>query len=486
MKNNANLIFVLSPYFFLLFIIFFFFIVGVIYKNSFYYILITKVIKTLILLGLFLSCILFYNVAVDCVGNNSTFIVARVLKVDGFSAVNQLIILMLFILIFAVSTHYELNKGILSIEYIFLITFILISSLLLVLSNDLLVSYLLIELQSIPMYILLASFKESKKSIESAIKYFFLSAFSSAVLLFGVSLIYYFSDFTSYFDLGLFLEAYKFNSANFLENFFFISGVCFIIFSIFFKLSVAPLHFWSPDVYDGGPVSVVLVLSVIPKYSIFIFLINFLYSSLTSFFNIFSLIFIFFGILSIAVGTVGAFYFSKISRILAFGSVSQIGFVVLAVGCFTPDSTFVAIFYLVSYFVANILFFSLWLNLNFAGSSIIYITELYGFYRISPKVSVMLLISLLSFAGIPPTAGFFAKVLVLSCLLKNYNVLLGIIVFLLSTLSAIYYIRFIKFIFFYKLNDSTPFYKDPIPMAYLISVFLSITVFILPIILYFI
>lgn len=374
-------------------------------------------------------------------------------EVNLFSLIFQLIIIGLAVCIIVFSYEYDFQHKMHAYENDFLFSMVIFGACLLVVSNNFVLAYLALELQAIPLYVLISSFRLSKKAVESALKYFILNIFSSVLFLYGVALIYYVSGLLNLSDIFVFTNLANHiifgNPTNYFQSFCFYTGVSCLLVSLLFKLSAAPFHFWAPEVYEGAPASIVFIFSVVTKTSAFVFMFNLFTVTFSDLSGYWSVLFIFFGVVSLIVGMIGAFYYSKVTKILAFGATAHVGYILIAVGSLTTDSLNVASFYLVTYLIATVLFFALWLNITLENNRICtYVDDFIGLNRVSVMVSVLLASSLFSFAGIPPFVGFVAKLMVIQNLFLNYSSVIALFVLISSALSAVYYLRFIKAIFF--------------------------------------
>lgn len=376
-------------------------------------------------------------------------------KLDGFTLLSQAFLLFFSICYLTLTASFDTEFKINNYEFLVLFLLFLIGALCLVAANDFVSLYVCLELQTIPLYMLIASKRTSKIGVEAALKYFILSLFSSALLLFGIGLVYFISGCLHFSDLLVFNSLSKdflFGTSDSMHKPYatiFSIGVGCIIISFFFKFAAAPLHFWTPDIYAGAPTSIVLLLSTLPKYSALVAFIHVFLGAFSPLAMIWTPILSSFGIISLLVGSVGAFYFDSLSRIIAFGSTAHIGFVLLALVAAGGDAAFLAFFYFLAYTLASFVFFGVWLNFKPAGV-MVFVQDFTGLLSVSKFYGFLLILSLFSFAGIPPLAGFVAKLLVLKGLMLAYSTSFAILVFLLSAISAVYYLRIIKFAFFKK------------------------------------
>jgi NADH-quinone oxidoreductase subunit N len=361
-----------------------------------------------------------------------------------------LAIVFFFYLLF-VHSVYEKDK-IYSFEFLILLLLSLLGYFLIISSYNFLIFYLTLELSSFCLY-LLASFKRfSLFSTESGLKYFILGAFSSGLLLFGISLLYGCSGTINFSDLKL-----LYGSLNgLLPNIPYFEGLVFSIFLIFvglfFKLAVAPFHIWAPDIYDGAPTVVTAYFAIVSKIAVFGVLFRFIYEIFPSFFSYFSSYLLLCALLSLLVGTLGALYQKRIKRLIAYSGIVHISYLILGLSTGTTAGVFSAFFYLIVYVFLNLNFFSVLLSVrkvSFA-SKLKNIEDLAVLFRSDPLGASNLTLNLFSMSGIPPLAGFFSKFYVLLALVQSHFIFSSVIVVLTSVVSAVYYLRLLKIMFFEK------------------------------------
>lgn len=332
-----------------------------------------------------------------------------------------------------------------SFEFSFLILLSSIGFILLILSFDLILLYIAIEIQSISFYILSCLKKNSAFSTEAGLKYFILGSLASALFLFGCSLIYGITGTINFKDLiSIFIG---FDNQPLL-----IIGSLFILSAIFFKLAVAPFHFWSPDVYEGAPTIVTAFFSIVPKLGIVVILIRFFNNIFYDLPNLISWWVVYGGIcgfLSILIGSILAIKQNRIKRLLAYSAISHIGYILIGFIAGNIEGIQAVFFYLIIYIITNI---CIWGNL-LGIKKIKFISELKNLFLTNPFLVFTLLISFFSLAGVPPLAGFLAKFFVfISTIESNLYLILLFSVFL-STISTFYYLRLIKIITFEKSNN---------------------------------
>lgn len=408
---------------------------------------------------------------------------------DTFVFFLQLFLIFVVLIIHVISYHYNFIHKILVSEFIFLCFMSISGSLFLISSNAFASTYLSLELQTIPLYILISFFKSNKKSLEAGLKYFVLSIVVSMTMVFGFALLYSVTGVTSYNELHVFIEFAIVTI--FRDPSYIVYKVCiflgvFLVFvAISFKLGVIPAYFWVPEVYDAAPVSVISFMATVPKIATFGFFITFYSYVLSSLFSPAKIVILFVGLSSIIIGAVGAIYYSKLSKIIAFSGVGQLGFVYLVLACSSGDITTVATFYLTVYVFALLLFFTVWLNLESVREAPMTIFDLIGLSSQHYFHKVFLSVAVLSLAGMPPLAGFLSKLLILKCLVAGYSVIFAIIVLFVSAISFVYYLRFFKIIFFSRQELTVTFSRLLDTNSAFCGAFLVFILFVLPIFFFF-
>ena len=326
-----------------------------------------------------------------------------------------------------------------------IIWFSVISFFFLLYSLNLFTIYLGFELLSLSFYILIASRIKSLLSIESSIKYLILSVFSSSLFLLGISL-FYFIFGTIDLHLIYYLSFYlKYN----FEYLFFYCGVCLLFLGLIFKLGIAPFHTWVPDVYESTNLIFVVFIGFLPKLIYLTVLWKlFFFCNILNFYNI-TYLFVFFGVLSLFIGTIGALNQYKLRRFLAYSSITHMSFLLFSMLSLSLNSLIsLSFFYLLNYIIISLIIFSI-INIIFNKE----ITLIYNLkFNVLNKNMRLLLIfwifSFFSLGGIPPFSGFFIKYLVLKNLLFNNYYFLSFFILLFSSISIYYYLRFIISSFF--------------------------------------
>lgn len=385
------------------------------------------------------------------------------------------------------------------IEYALIIIFVITGATLLLSSGDFGSIYLCIELQSFSLYIISAMHRNSESSTGSALTYFLLGGLSSCFILLGIALIYANSGLTNTDGIYTIIsdsESYLFFSSWYMHTYVFYS---FLLISVgfLFKISAAPFHWWSPDVYDGVPTIVTTFIALLGKISIlllFLELAHYTTTLLDSSIQLYSWITslsisCFF---SLIIGTILGLTQIRIKRLLAYSTISHIGFILLALIAQNIESYQAFLFYIMQYILTNLTAFfaiigigySLYLyftniseNNNLSeknNSPIQLISQLKGYFSINPLLALCLVITMFSFVGLPPLAGFFAKQMVLNTALDNNKSLLVIVAILTSVIGAVYYLSVIKTIYFDKADYTKSYIYVEISLSNYLSISLAI------------
>ena len=369
------------------------------------------------------------------------------------------------------------------IEYPLILLFIIIGAIFLVSTSDLVSIFLSIELQSYGLYLLSTLYRNSELATSGGLTYFLLGGLSSCFILLGTSLLYANSGTTNLDGIYIITSLSDIANNN-THNLLYWYKSHYINFSLLilsvgflFKVSAAPFHFWSPDVYDGIPTIVTTFVAIIAKISIFIFfleLVHYTSNSLFEFQFSWTSSLLISSLLSLVIGTIVGLTQVRIKKLFAYSTISHIGFILLALSINSIESIQAFIFYLMQYSISNLNAFIILISMGFSlyyyvndndeykeltdknNSPIQLISQMKGFFYINPVLALSLSITIFSFVGIPPLIGFFAKQMVLSAALDNGYVFLTLVAILTSVISAVYYLNVIKQIFFdkpeYKIN----------------------------------
>jgi NADH-quinone oxidoreductase subunit N len=349
-----------------------------------------------------------------------------------FSMIFSVILLVITLLWFIMAGDFFANETSRSDRYS-LVIFSLIGAVVLTCYNNLVMLFLGIEILSIPLYVLAGSRKDDLSSNEAAFKYFLLGAFASAFLLFGITLVY---GVTGSFDLPQIQAAVSKGLSNGLLN----AGILFILVGLLFKASVAPFHFWAPDVYQGAPTPVTAFMSTVVKTAAFVAILPLFYSVFKGAGDFWIPVVSVCVGLTFIVGNITAVVQNHVKRMLAFSSISHAGFLLLAIAAATNFTPKVIIYYTIAYSIASITAFTVLLNVmkDRGGDTV---DAFNGLGKKNPLLAVAMSIALLSLAGIPPTAGFFGKYYVLNAAMQSGQTTLVILGILGSLVGVYYYFR---------------------------------------------
>ncbi|MDC0364192.1 NADH-quinone oxidoreductase subunit NuoN [Candidatus Pelagibacter sp.] len=423
-----NLDFIL-PEIFISLAIMFLLILGVFKKNS------SNIIHYLSIVCLLITGILIIN---NPSGTPVTLFSGSFI-IDNLSSFMKILTILGGASILLMSKKFLKISKIFLIEYPILILSSILGMLVMISSNDLMVFYIGLELQSLALYVLASFNRDQLKSSESGLKYFVLSALSSGLLLYGCSLIYGFSGSTN-FDI----ISNTVNSNHYGLTF----GIVFILVGLSFKISAVPFHMWAPDVYEGSPTPVTLFFSVVPKIAALTVFIRFLYVPFINMMDQWQPIIIFLSIASMIFGAIAAIGQKNLKRLIAYSSIGHIGYALAGLSVGTNEGLQSSIVYLSIYIVMNLGFFSCLLMMKKNDLYFERIEDLSGLSKNHPILSLCFLIVLFSLAGIPPLAGFFAKFYIFKSVIEQSMYFLAIVGLLSTVIAAFYYLRIIKVIYF--------------------------------------
>ncbi len=425
---NLDLIF---PEIFLSLSVMFLLMIGVFKKKS------EKVVynlSTVILLVLLALVINLFSIDEIYIFNESY-------KIDLLSTFMKSLIIVVAIFVMISSFIYLKSLNILKIEYPILILSSILGMMVMISSNDLIVFYLGLELQSLALYVLATFNRDNVLSSESGLKYFVLSALSSGLLLYGCSLVYGFSGSTNFNIIASTSTSIEYGV---------VFGLVFIIVGLAFKISAVPFHMWAPDVYQGSPTSVTLLFAALPKVAALTVFIRFLYTPFVNLIDQWQTILIFISIASMLFGAVAAIGQSNLKRLIAYSSISHMGYALAGLASGTNQGIQSSVIYISIYLVMTLAFFSCLFMLRKKNLFYENIHDLSGLSTNHPVLSIALLIVLFSLAGIPPLAGFFAKFYIFMAVIEQSMYFLAIVGLLSTVVAAFYYLRLIKIIYFDK------------------------------------
>ncbi|MDB6096850.1 MAG: nuoN [Francisellaceae bacterium] len=369
---------------------------------------------------------------------NSQFVV------DDLSQFLKLLIDFFGIVIFIYSNQFLKAHNYHQNEYFILILFSILGMHVLVSSQHFLTLYLGLELLSLPLYALVAFFKDDAYGSEASMKYFILGALASGLLLYGISLLY---GLTQHFDFNAIAEAFAYFNTN-SEKYLYLLGMMLVLVAFFFKWGGVPFHNWLPDVYQGAPTSVGLLISSIPKIAIFGMGVRLLNGTFQEVAFEREMIITVIAVLSLMVGNCLALVQTNIKRLLGYSTIGHMGFILLGFLNLTQEGTTASLHYLIIYMLMTLGAFGVLLAINQHNTIIHSIQDFKGLSRIHPKLSFIFLLILFALAGIPPTIGFYAKLFILQSLVNTQHFILAGIALFSSVIGAYYYLKIIKLMYF--------------------------------------
>lgn len=442
------------------------------------YPLVQNSINNIGILILLLTVFLLKNFifSMDCSLFNNTVI----LDILGTSSKYYILIasILLLLLIKPYIKHQQIN----SFEYLLLILFSVFGTAFLCSSNDFITAYLCIEVQSLSFYLLAAYKKDSIFSTEAGLKYFILGSLSSGMFLFGTSIIYGATGTTNFEDLKdfFFFSPDKVLLDNFYFDFHLINfGLIFIIISLFFKLSLAPFHVWSPDVYEGSLTSSAAFFAILPKLGLFILFIRIFQFSFYSLIETWKVFMILIGLFSVIIGSFVGLEVRRIKSLLAYSSISHMGYILLALSTGSFEGMQSMMGYLIVYILTSLSIWAIILSLktktHYLKKNNKDLSDFSLLNKSNVSLSIFFAISLFSLAGFPPLIGFYVKLKVFFSLIEDTQYLSAILAILCSVISTFYYIRIIKVLFFEKKLVGNLYY----PLTYYSSFIITLSFFFL-------
>lgn len=362
--------------------------------------------------------------------------------VDDFAVFIKVLVLIGSISALLLSQAYATREGMARFEFPILIVFATLGMLMMASADDLISLYIGLELQSLSLYVIASFQRDSLRSTESGLKYFVLGALSSCLFLYGASLVYGFSGATQFNAIASVATAEGEASLGL------ITGVVFVIAALAFKVSAAPFHMWTPDVYEGAPTPVTAFFSVAPKVAAMALLLRTMMDPFGALVEDWRQVIILVSILSMLLGAFAAIAQTNIKRLMAYSSIGHIGYALMGLAAGGPDGLKGVLVYLAIYVIMNVGVFACILSMKVNDKMVEGIDDLKGLNRHNPGMALVLLILMFSMAGVPPMIGFFGKYYVFAAALGAELYTLAIIGAVTSVVSAYYYLRIIKLMYF--------------------------------------
>ncbi len=372
------------------------------------------------------------------------------------------------------SRQYLQDRGLLKGEFVALLLFALLGMMVLMSANSFVTVYLGLELLSLCLYSLVALNRDSAASTEAAMKYFVLGALASGLLLYGMSMIY---GATGTLEITAVAKKVATLATSTSERTFLVFGLVFLVCGLAFKLGVVPFHMWIPDVYHGAPTAVTLIIGTAPKLAAFAMAIRLLVNGLLELAIDWQPMLAIMAVASMAIGNITAIAQTNLKRMLAYSTISHMGFMLLGLLSGVVGGNWLsageayasAMFYTIIYVLATLGSFGMLLYLSQKGFECESLEDLKGLNRRNPWYAFVMLVLMFSLAGVPPTAGFYAKFSVLSATVTAGQVGLAVVAVLFSLIGAFYYLRIVKLMYFDEPRDAAPAPGQP-DMGVLLSI----------------
>ena len=382
---------------------------------------------------------LFHNMFVDD-------LMSDVLKLVSYLALSMML---------AYSRNYLMVRNLFSGEFMALTLFALLGMMVMISASHFLTLYMGLELLSLSLYAMVALQRDSATATEAAMKYFVLGALASGLLLYGMSMLY---GATGTLQVNAVAEAINHGVHN---KQLLVFGLVFVVAGLAFKLGAVPFHMWVPDVYHGAPTPMTLLIGSAPKLAAFAFIMRILVEGLQPLVEQWSSMLAILAVLSMAVGNISAIAQTNLKRMLAYSTIAHMGFLLLGILSGNLDGYSSAMFYAIVYVLMSLGGFGMILLLSREGFEADTLNDFKGLNQRSPWLAFMMLLLMFSMAGVPPTAGFYAKFSVLSAAVSSGHVLLAVMAVLFSLIGAFYYLRIVKLMYFDAPESHVPISLQP-------------------------
>lgn len=365
--------------------------------------------------------------------------------------------------------HYMLLRNMFSGEYYSLLLFAIVGMMVMISGANMLTIYMGLELLSLCTYALVALDRDNAHATEAAMKYFVLGALASGMLLYGMSMLYGVTGNLGLSAISEGLNQMQAQQPGFVKDPVLVLGLVFIVAGLAFKLGAIPFHMWVPDVYQGSPTAITIMISSIPKFAGFAMAIRLLVQGLDTMFADWQDMFLIMAVLSIAVGNITAIAQTNLKRMLAYSTISHVGFLLLGLMSTSLNGFTSSMFYVCAYVLMSLSGFGMILLLSRKGHEAENLEDLKGLNKRSPWTAFLMLITMFSMAGVPPTIGFYAKFTVLQSALQAGHVWVVVFAVLMAAIGAFYYLRVIKLMYFDEPKD-TAVIDAPLDMRMVLSV----------------
>jgi NADH-quinone oxidoreductase subunit N len=361
---------------------------------------------------------------------------------DAFAVFMKALVLIGSAVTIVMGMRYNEEQGIARFEFPVLVLLATTGMMVMVSANDLITLYVGLELQNLALYVVASFNRDSVRSSEAGLKYFVLGALSSGMLLYGASLIYGFTGTTAFDDLAKLLTGGAHVEAGILV------GLVFVVVGLAFKVSAVPFHMWTPDVYEGAPTPVSAFFAVAPKLAALALFIRFMIAPFGPLIAEWRQVVVFLSIASMLLGAVAAVAQQNIKRLMAYSSISHVGYALIGLAAGTADGIRGVLVYLAIYLFMTVGSWAVILCMRRRGRMLEGISDLAGLSQSQPGLALALAIFMFALSGVPPTAGFFAKFYVFLAAINAQLTGLAVIGVVTSVVSAFYYLRVVKVMYF--------------------------------------
>jgi NADH-quinone oxidoreductase subunit N len=373
---------------------------------------------------------------------------------DLMSDVLKLLTYMTMSMMLVYSRQYLTVRGMFTGEFMSLALFAMLGMMVMISANHFLTLYLGLELLSLSLYAMVALQRDSATATEAAMKYFILGALASGLLLYGMSMLY---GATGSLELGAVANSIKTGNAD--KNLL-VFGLVFVVSGLAFKLGAVPFHMWVPDVYHGAPTAVTMLIGSAPKLAAFAFVSRILVEGLQPLVQHWSGMLIILAIGSMAIGNITAIAQTNLKRMLAYSTIAHMGFMLLGLLSGSIEGYGASMFYVVVYALMSLGAFGMIMLLSREGFEADKLDDFKGLNQRSPWLAFLMLLLMLSMAGVPPTVGFYAKFSVLNSVVEAGHIWLAVVAVIFSLIGAFYYLRIIKLMYFDAPESHVPIAID--------------------------
>ena len=392
------------------------------------------------------ALLLFTAILVIGHGGARDYAFGGLFVMDGFAVFMDTLVLLGAAAVILVGQGYNRREELNRFEYPVLMVLATVGMLMMISANDLLSLYMGMETQSLALYVLAASRRGAGTSSEAGLKYFVLGALASGLLLFGASLVYGFAGSCNFDKIAHALAQESHAGLGIVV------GMVFVISGLAFKVAAVPFHMWAPDVYEGSPTPVTAFFAVAPKVAAVALLLRVLVDPFGSMGEEWRQIVVFMSVVSMLIGSLGAIQQTNIKRLMAYGSIGHIGYLLLGLSAGSQQGVRGILVYLSVYVVMSVGAFGVILAMRHQGKMVEDLAHFAGLSRTHPLLALVMAVFMFSMAGIPPLAGFFGKMYVFLAAIEAHLYGLAVVGVLTSVISAYYYLRVIKLMYF----DETP------------------------------